>query len=236
MSTRRLVGLIGGVTWRSTLDYYRLINEETGRRLGEAHSARLLLASLDFHDVRTLTLAGDEPALLELYAQAAAGLVRAGAQALMLCANTAHRRAAALKERSGIPLLHIGDAIGRAALAEGRRTLGLLGTRATMEEPFLRAHLEERFGLDVLTPPADERHRLERAIFEEMAQGRFLPDTAAHVAGLAQALARRGAQAVVLGCTELPILLRDVALPCPSFDSVQLHARAAVEFSLDGVV
>src|SRR5262245_2152819 len=157
----RVIGLVGGVTWMSTLDYYRAINEEVARRLGGIHSARLVLVSLDFHDVRALAMAGDEPALIALYAEAAAKLERAGAQALLLCTNTAHRRAAALEERIGIPLLHIADATGEAAKAAGVRRMGLLGTRATMEEAFIRGRLEQRFGLGILTPPPRDRARLE---------------------------------------------------------------------------
>ncbi|HKA44559.1 MAG TPA: amino acid racemase [Burkholderiales bacterium] len=230
----RPVGLIGGVTWLSTLDYYRAINEEVARRLGGVHSARLLLVSLDFHDVRSLASRGDEPALLELYADAARKLEQAGAQALVLCTNTAHRRAPELEKRIGIPLLHIADAAGRAAKSAGATRVGLLGTRATMEEAFVREPLERRYGLEVLVPPDPDREILEHIIFDEMARGEFLPAAAAHAARLVKDLAMRGAQAVVLGCTELPILLRDVATPCRTLDTARLHALAAAEFSLQG--
>src|SRR5262245_15974437 len=236
MSSPRPVGLIGGVTWMSTMDYYRAINEEVARRLGGVHSARLLLVSLDFHDVRALAHRNDEPALLELYADAADKLERAGAEALVLCTNTAHRRAPQLEELIGIPLLHIADATGRAAKAAGATTVGLLGTRATMEEPFLRERLEQRFGLAVLVPPAPDREALDRVIFEEMARGQFLPAARHAATRLAADLAGRGAQAVILGCTELPILLREVAMPCPTLDTARLHAVAAADFSLQGAL
>jgi aspartate racemase len=235
MSTPRSLGLIGGVTWRSTIDYYSVINEEVARRLGGVHSARLLMVSLDFHDVRSLTLAGDEPGLLALYADAARKLERAGAAALVLCANTAHRRAVQLEKRIGIPLLHVADATGQAAKNAGKRTVGLLGTRATMEESFVLGRLEQRFDLQVLTPAAHDRERLDRVIFEEMARGEFLPASASYAASLVGDLVGRGAEAVVLGCTELPILLRSVALPCPALDTVRLHAMAAAEFSVAGI-
>src|SRR5262249_42888741 len=229
MSTRPL-GLIGGVTWMSTLDYYRVINEEVARRLGGVHSARLFLASLDFHDVRAAW--DDEARLLALYADAARKLEQAGAQALVLCTNTGHRRAPALEKIIGIPLLHIADATGRAAKSAGARTLGLLGTRPTMEEPFLSNRLRERFGLEVLVPPGEEREALERIILEEIARGQFTSDRARYATRLVDDLVRRGAEAVILGCTELPILLRGVQLPCPALDTARLHAVAAADFYL----
>jgi len=232
MSSQRVIGLIGGVTWMSTLDYYRAINEEVARRLGGVHSARLLLASLDFHDVRTRAEWNDEAGLLELYGDAARKLEQAGAQALVLCTNTAHRRAQALQEQIGIPLVHIGDATGLAAKSLGARTVGLLGTRPTMEEPFLVDRLRQRFGLEVLIPPADDRKNLERIIFEEMARGQFRAEAADYATHLVADLVGRGAEAVILGCTELPILLRDAALPCPALDTTRLHALAAVDFAL----
>jgi aspartate racemase len=231
MSSQRVIGLIGGVTWMSTLDYYRAINEEVARRLGGVHGARLLLVSLDFHDVRARAEWNDEAGLLELYGDAARKLEQAGAQALVLCTNTAHRRAQALQEQIGIPLLHIGDATGAAAKSSGARTVGLLGTRPTMEEPFLVDRLR-RFGLEVLTPPAGDREKLERIIFEEMARGQFRAESADYVTRLVADLVRRGAEAAILGCTELPILLRESALPCPALDTTRLHALAAVDFAL----
>lgn len=214
----------------STLDYYRVINEEVARRLGGVHSARLFLASLDFHDVRTAW--DDEPRLLALYAGAAKKLEQAGAQALVLCTNTGHRRAPALEKSVGIPLLHIADATGLAAQSSGARTVGLLGTRPTMEEPFLSGRLRERFGLEVLVPPAEDREMLEHIILEEMARGEFTADRASYATRLVGDLARRGAEAVILGCTELPILLRGADLPCPAFDTARLHAIAAADFYL----
>ncbi|HJY78303.1 MAG TPA: amino acid racemase [Burkholderiales bacterium] len=232
MSRQRLIGLVGGVTWRSTLDYYRAINEEVGRRLGGVHGARLVLVSLDFDEVRTRAAAGDEPALLELYSEAAATLARAGAEALLLCANTAHRRAEELQRRVGIPLLHIADAAGEAARRVGAGRVGLLGTRATMEEGFIRERLGRRFGLEVLTPPQTARARLDSLIFEEMARGVFSRTALDFALELMRDLVAAGAEAVILGCTELPILLRDASLPCPALDTTRLHALSAVDFAL----
>jgi len=232
MSSQRVIGLIGGVTWMSTLDYYRAINEEVARRLGGVHGARLILVSLDFHDVRALAVAGDEAGLLALYSDAAVKLEQAGAQALVLCTNTAHRRAAELQKRIGIPLLHIADAAGREAKWNGATTVGLLGTRATMEEAFIREHLAQHFGLRILTPPQAARIRLESLIFDEMARGVFSRPAADFAVELIRDLVAEGAQAVILGCTELPILLREAALPCPALDTTRLHALAAVDFAL----
>lgn len=228
----RTIGLIGGITWASTLEYYRCINLETARRLGGSHSARIVLYSLDFHELRARTLAGDEDGAYALFLDAAAKLRLAGAEFLVLCANTAHKRADRLGRDTAMPLVHIGDATGAAVRNEGMKSVGLLGTRPTMEEGFLRERLERNFGLHVLVPGPQTREELNGLIYGEMARGVF-SDVARQVVGRAtDELLRQGAQGVIHGCTELPILMRDVASPCTTFDTTAIHARAAVEFSL----
>jgi len=228
----KTVGLIGGITWASTLEYYRSINVETARRLGGVHSARIALVSLEFHEVRERTLAGDEDGVYAIFLDAAAKLRRAGADFLVLCANTAHKRAERLAQDSGMPLVHIGDATGAAVRREGIAKVGLLGTRPTMEENFMRDRLEQGHGLEVRVPGRELREELNKLIYGEMASGVF-SDAARQLVDRASAeLVARGAQGIIHGCTELPILMRDRPSPCPTFDTTALHAAAAVEYAL----
>lgn len=228
----RSIGLIGGITWESTLDYYRVINREVARRLGGVHSARLVMVSLDFDAVRSRTLAGDEAGVLEIFVEAAHALERAGAELLVLCANTAHRRAEALRRASALQLVHIGDAVGAELRRAGVERVGLLGTAATMNEAFLREHLEGGYGLSVRVPGDAERSALDELIFGEMARGVFSDAARRAVHEAVAALAADGAQGVILGCTELPILMRGEFAACPLYDSTELHALAAVDAAM----
>lgn len=231
-NSMRSIGLIGGITWESTLDYYRVINREVSRRLGGVHSARLVMVSLDFAAVRSRTLAGDEAGVLAMFVEAAHALERAGAELLVLCANTAHRRAGALQQASSLQLVHIGDAVGAELRRCGVERVGLLGTAATMSEAFLRQHLERGYGLSVRVPGQAERSLLDGLIFDEMARGVFSEAARRAVHEAVAALAADGAQGVILGCTELPILMRGELAACPLYDSTELHALAAVEAAM----
>jgi aspartate racemase len=227
----KTIGLIGGITWHSTLEYYRAINTETARRLGATHSAPLLLASLDFHEVSTLGRAGREDEVFALFLQAARALEQGGAQLLALCANTAHRRADRIAAACGVPLVHIGDAIAAAAAAAGMCTLGVLGTERTMAEPFLLDRLMSR-GFEVLVPPVAQRTELDRLIVQEMAAGEFTDAARTFVTGACRELAGRGAAGVALACTELPLLMRGVDAGIPLLDTTWLHATAIVDAAL----
>jgi aspartate racemase len=227
------IGLIGGVGWLSTADYYRIINEEVGRRLGGLHSARIVMVSLDFAQVRSHVDAGEEHALVELYADAAQKLEQAGAEVLALCSNAAHGRIGQLQPRVGVPFLHIADAVGAAARAAGMRHVGLLGTRETMERPFMRDGLAQRAGLRVSVPGVDDRDWLHGMIFGALEQGRATDADRDKLLAIIERLADAGAEAVVLGCTELPLLLRGVDTPIPCLDSTLLHATALVESAIN---
>ncbi|MBA2962297.1 MULTISPECIES: aspartate/glutamate racemase family protein [Ramlibacter] len=226
------IGLIGGISWHSTVEYYRGINLETGRRLGGLHSAPLVLESLDFEVIARLGAQGHEEEVFARFLAAARSLRQSGAQVLALCANTAHRRADRLEQSLGHPLVQIGDALGQAVRAAGMARVGLLGTARTMTEPFLQQRLVDRHGLQVLTPDAPACDAIDGFIFGEMARGVFSQPARAAVLRACDDLAARGAQGVILGCTELPILLRDIATPCPTFDSTQLHAVSIVDAAL----
>lgn len=229
----KTIGLIGGVTWQSTSDYYRTINTAISRRLGGAHSARLALVSLDFAEVLACMQAGDEEAVFARYLDAATALRRCEADFMVLCSNTAHRRADRLAEAAGLPLLHIGDATGTAVRRAGLATIGLLGTRSTMEGDFIAGRLRTRHGLSVLVPEEPDRREIDRLIYTEMSAGVFSDHARSVIADAARALAERGAQGLILGCTELPILMRGQDIGVPAFDTAALHASAAADHALE---
>ncbi len=228
----KIVGLLGGMSWESTALYYRLINQATRARLGGLHSARLLLYSLDFEQIARLQQAGDWDGAGRLLAQAAGGLQAAGAESLLICANTMHKVAPAVAAAVRIPLLHVVDATAGAVDRAGLRTVALLGTRFTMEQPFYTDRLRER-GLQVLVPEADDRARLHRIIYEELCQGQLLDGSRDTCGRIINELLGRGAEGVILGCTELPMLIEPHDVAVPLFDTTRLHAEAAVDWALD---
>lgn len=229
----KLLGLLGGMSWESTLPYYRTINETVRERLGGLHSARLLLYSVDFAEVERLQHAGDWDAAGALLGRAARSLRDGGAQLLVICTNTMHKVADAVEAASQLPLLHIADPTGAAIRAAGLRTIGLLGTRFTMEQDFYRQRLIQRHGLEVLVPHADERETVHRVIYEELCLGRIREQSRQHYRRIIASLAARGAQGVILGCTEIGLLIGPDDVDVALFDTTALHARAAALASLD---
>ena len=228
----KLIGLIGGMSWVSSAEYYRLINELVAERLGDMRSARMLLYSVDFAEVETLQREGRWDDAAAMLADAARALERAGADFLVLCTNTMHKVADALEQGTSLPLLHICDVTGAAILKRGFGTVGLLGTRFTMEEPFYRGRLEDRFGVRVLVPPEDERETIHRIIFDELCKGRIEAASRRACLEAIEALAGRGAEGIVLACTELPLLITEADTSLPLFDTTRLHAEAAVSLAL----
>jgi len=229
----RKIGLVGGVGWRSTAEYYRLINEDVARRMGGLHSAALALESLDFARVRQYADAGDEEALVALYARAARNLEAAGAEVLALCSNSAHARIHRVREQVHVEVIHIADPVLAAARARGYRRIGLLGTRETMERPFLKQTFANA-GLEVLVPPPEHREWLHALIFGVLEHGTQTPAHRARFLELVARMGRAGAEAVVLGCTELPLLVGDATTAVPCLDTTRLHASALVHAALEG--
>ncbi len=228
----KTLGLIGGMSWQSTELYYRQINETIEARLGGLHSAKLVLASVDFHEVEELQRLGDWDTAGVLLADAARSVERAGAEGLVLCTNTMHKVAGAIEAAVAIPLLHIADPTAAAIERAGLRTVGLLGTRFTMEQDFYRARLEERHGLRVVTPGAADRGIVHRVIYEELCLGSVLAESRAEYRRVMADLAARGAQAIILGCTEITLLVGAEDSALPLFDTTRLHARGAAEWAL----
>ena len=231
-ASMRTIGILGGMSWESTLPYYRLMNEAVRERLGGLHSAPILLDSLDFAPVEARMACGDWDGVAEILCAHAEGLERAGADILILATNTMHKLAPRIKERIAIPFLHIADATAEAITAMGLGTVGLLGTRPTMEEDFYTARLA-RQGITALIPATQrERDEVHRIIFEELCLGRCTEESRSTYLQIMAGLVEQGAQAVILGCTEIGLLVTQG--PVPLIDTTAVHARAAVALALDG--
>ncbi len=229
----RTIGLIGGMSWESTALYYRIINREVAERLGGLHSARLLLHSVDFEEVVQGQRRGDWDGLGARLADAAVGLQNSGADCVLIATNTMHRVADAVQAALRVPLLHIADATATAITAAGCRRVALLGTRYTMEQPFYVAHLR-RHGIACIVPQDDDRDALHALIFDELCKGEVAPSARARLQAIVARQVARGAEGVVLGCTELPLALQATDVAVPLFDTTTLHALAAVDFALSG--
>jgi len=230
----KTLGLIGGMTWHSTVAYYRLINEGVNARLGGHSSASMVMASVDFAPVQALQDRGDWTELGRLMVDAARTLEKAGAEAVVICANTMHQLAPDIEAAVRLPILHIADAAAAAVKAKGLTSVGLLGTRFTMEMDFYRGRLEKAHGLEVLVPEAPEREVVHQVIYDELGRGIVREESRRAYVKIIEALVKRGAQGVVLGCTEIPLLVKEKDSPVPVFDTTALHAAAAVDFALAG--
>lgn len=228
----RAIGLIGGMSWESTLPYYRIINETVRERLGGLHSAKIVLVSLDFHDIEHCQRTGDWAAAGRQLIDAGQTLERAGAAAIVLCTNTMHKLAEPLAAALRVPLLHIADPTAAAITQRGLNCVGLLGTRFTMEEDFYARRLAERHRLEVVVPDAADRELVHRVIYEELCQGRIEGRSRAAYREVVSRLVERGAQGIILGCTEIGLLLGDDDSPVPLFDTAAIHARSAAEWAL----
>ena len=228
----RLIGLIGGMSWESTGEYYRILNETVHARLGGLHSARCLLYSVDFAEIERMQVEGRWDDAAAVMVDAAKRLQRAGAGLLVICANTMHKLVPQIQAEVDLPLLHIADATARCVQERGMTKVGLLGTRYTMEEDFITSRLERSFGLEVLIPGADERRIVNRVIFEELVLGDIRPDSRAAYRQVMHGLAERGAQGIILGCTEIGLLVNDQDSQVPLFDTTRIHAEAAIDWAL----
>ena len=228
----KTVGLLGGMSWESTVSYYQVLNRAIGSRLGGLHSARVILLSVDFQEIELLQHQGKWDELGEILARDARALEGAGADFLVIATNTMHLVAPAIEEAISIPLLHIADATAMRIKDSGIGKVGLLGTSFTMEEPFYRGRLEERHGLDVLVPSREDREVIHRVIYEELVLGKIFPESRTEYQRIVKALQGEGAEGVILGCTEIGLLLGPGDTDLPLFDTALIHAEAAAEFSM----
>lgn len=228
------IGMLGGMSWESSAEYYRLANELVRERMGGLHSARVLLASVDFADIEALQAAGDWDEAGRILADAARGLEAGGAGLLVLCTNTMHRVAGQIEAAAGIPLLHLADVTAQAVIRAGLSTVGLLGTAFTMEQGFYRDRLAGH-GLTVLVPPPADRAEVHRIIYGELCLGQAREESRRIYRDVIVRLCEAGAQGVVLGCTEIELLISASDSPVPVFPTIRLHVEAAVDASLAAV-
>ena len=229
----KTIGMIGGMSWESSAVYYRLINRAVQDRLGGVASAKALLYSFDFSEIAPMQSAGKWVEANARMAAAASSLERAGADFLIMCCNTMHSGTEAIEQEVRIPFLHIADPLGAEIKRLGMKRVGLLGSSHTMErDDILRGRLEGRYGLDVITPDGDDAREVSRIIYDELVRGKFLESSRAHYRNSIAKLVERGAEGVILGCTELPLLVKPEDSSVPLFDTTTLHATAAVEMAL----
>jgi len=229
----KTIGLLGGMSWESSAHYYRLINEMVKARLGGLHSARCVLVSVEFGEIEPLQRAARWEEAGEILHRAAVGLERAGAEVLLICANTMHKVADQVMAGLSIPLLHIADVAAAQVREAGLRRVALLGTRYVMEQEFYRERLV-RHGLDVRVPGPTERIEVNRVIFEELVLGKVLAESKARYLSIMEGLAAEGAEAVIAGCTEIGMLVQQRDLRVPLFDTTELHCQAAVKWAMGG--
>jgi len=229
----KTIGMLGGMSWESTAVYYRLMNRAVVERRGGLHSAKMLMHSFDFGEIAVLQTADKWDEIGDRLIIAATGLAQAGADFLMICCNTQHLVAGEIERAVPLPLLHIADPLGEAIAAKGIRRAGLIGTRYTMEKGGVIAdRLREKFGLDIVVPEADDRAEVHRIIFDELSQGQFLESSRAALGAVMARLVARGAEGIILGCTELPMIVQPEDASVPTFDTTTLHALAAVNMAL----
>lgn len=228
----KTIGLIGGISWESSAVYYQLINQKTKVLLGGFHSSKCILFSVDFAEVEKLQMVDDWPALDKLMIDAGQRLEKAGADLILICANTMHLCAPAMRKHLTIPILHIAELTAQAIQDQGLQAVGLLGTRFTMEKDFFRQILEER-GIKVLVPEAEDRQEVHRVIYEELVQGQIVDTSRENYQKIIQRLADRGAEGVILGCTEIPLLIAEGDVNIPTFNTTKLHAELAAEWAIN---
>jgi aspartate racemase len=228
----KTIGLIGGMSWESTVPYYRIINETVRERLGGFHSAKLVLYSVDFHEIEQLQQSGAWDESGRMLADAAQSLQAAGADFIVLCTNTMHKVADAIESAVNIPLFHIADPTAQEIKKTGLKKVGLLGTRFTMEQDFYRGRLRDQHQLDVLIPDDADRGVVHKIIYDELCMGLVRDVSRAEYRRIIQRLVDQGAQGVILGCTEISMLVGPSDSPVPLFDTTSLHARKAAERAL----
>lgn len=228
----KVIGLIGGMSWNSSLEYYRLINESVAEKLGGLHSARIVLYSLDFDEIEQAQRQGRWDDATNILTEAGRALKQAGADFLVICTNTMHKVAGAVADRVGLPLLHIGDVTGDAIAERGLHIVGLLGTRFVMEEQFYRERLREKSYTQVLVPGEEERATIHRIIYDELCQEEIKDSSRRACIDIINGLIEQWAEGIVLGCTELPLLICPGDINVPLFDTTRLHAEAAAKMAL----
>ncbi|UJF21587.1 aspartate/glutamate racemase family protein [Shewanella sp. OMA3-2] len=228
----RTIGLIGGMSWESTQSYYQVINQSIKQRLGGLHSAKVIIYSVDFAEIAALQTQGDWQGAGRMLADAAHKLALIGADAIVVCTNTMHKVAPQIEASINIPLLHISDATGQKLADNKVVKVGLLGTQFTMEQDFYKTRLTQNFPIELITPNQQDRETIHRIIYQELCLGKTLSGSRKEYLDIIDKLAQQGAQAIILGCTEIGLLVKQTDTSIPLYDTAQIHAEAAVEFML----
>jgi aspartate racemase len=228
----KTIGLIGGMSWESSIEYYRIINETVHQRLGGLHSAKSVMYSVDFAEIETLQHQGRWQEATQCMIDAAQRVERGGADFVVICTNTMHKMAGELQANISIPILHIADATAAKVRAQGMRKIGLLGTKFTMEEDFYKGRLIEKHGLQVLVPDAGDRAIVHRVVYDELVLGKINPASKAEYQRIISRLIQQGAEGIILGCTEIGLLVGEADSTAPLFDTTRIHAVAAADYAL----
>jgi aspartate racemase len=228
----KTIGMIGGMSWESSLEYYRIVNETVKEKLGGLHSAKTVLYSVDFAEIEILQREARWAEATQAMIDAACHVEAGGADFVIICTNTMHKMADEVQKSLGVPLLHIADATGEVVKARGLHKIGLLGTRFTMEEDFYRGRLVEKHGLSVIIPKAADREIVHKVIYGELVLGQINPASKVEYVRIIENLVRQGAEGIILGCTEIGLLVKDADSTVPLFDTTRIHALAAVEFAI----
>ncbi len=222
----KVIGLIGGMSWESSAVYYQLINRRVQDLLGGVHNAKIILYSLDFGEIEALQRVGNWKEMGKILGDVAETMEKAGAEVLVLCTNTMHKLAPIIESRIEIPFIHIADVTGAAIEAQGMKTVALLGTQFTMEQKFYSGRLKTRYDLNVITPPLKDRKEIHRIIYDELVKGMILEESRKSYLQIIQRLVDKGAEGIILGCTEIPLLIRQEDCAIPVFNTTALHAEA----------
>ncbi|MDN0123654.1 aspartate/glutamate racemase family protein [Yersinia aleksiciae] len=228
----KILGLIGGMSWESTIPYYRMINQQVKEQLGGLHSAKIILYSVDFHEIEQLQAKGDWQTAAKVLSDAAVSLKLAGAEVVVVCTNTMHKVADDIEAASGLPLLHIADATAAQIKQQGIHKIGLLGTRYTMEQDFYRGRLTEKHDIEVITPDSADREIINRIIYEELCLGVINDNSRQTYRRIMGKLEQQGVQGIIFGCTEITLLVNAQDASVPVFDTTAIHAKAAAEYAL----
>ena len=228
----KTIGLLGGMSWESTLEYYRLINMYVNERLGKLHSGKILLYSFDFQGIEELQHSGEWEELGLVMADAARKLERAGAELMVICTNTMHKVAGTVEGSTGVPLIHIADAAGEEIRGRGIAKVGLLGTKFTMTRDFYRERLKKRYDIDVIIPGQEDMEFVHNVIYDELVLGVFKDDSRNRFREIIEGMAASGAEGIILGCTEIPLLIKQEHVSIPVLDTLRLHADAAAEAAI----
>ena len=229
----KTIGLVGGMSWESSLEYYRIINEAIKEKLGGFHSAKCIMYSVDFEEIEKLQHQGKWDEATDLMIDAARRVEKGGADFVVICTNTMHKMASAVQKSINIPLLHIADVTAKKIKERGLKKVGLLGTKFTMEEDFYRMRLQEKHGLEVIIPEEEERLTIHSILYSELVMGEIKKISKEAFQKIIENLVTRGAEGVILGCTEIPLLVKQEDYEIPLFDTTTIHARAAVEYALE---